>query len=240
MTLLRGITLPLSLLVLASTASIGVIWLQSKPNALAAEYQPDFIKVELYNGQEMFVSRYEVTVKQWNACVSVGACEALTKHDQLDQDHPVTGVNWFDVQNYLSWYRSQTGTSVRLPSRQEWVELSGDHAPVKKQVLFTDPRLSWAANYDITAGPRDRVVKPTGSFGVNESGLSDFKGNVWEWTDSQCGDQVGNQQNCRSGRYAMGEHEAILSDLIRDPGNASCGAGLPPANLGFRLVYTSS
>ncbi len=239
--MLQKTMLPLCLLAVVSAGSAGVIWAKSTAYSLSEQDRPRFETVSLLDGRQLHVGRHEVTIGQWNACVTGGGCEPLAKPGQLNTDHPVTGVNWFDVQNYLAWYQAQTGTPVRLPSRLEWMALSRDHAPVEKKPLFTDPRLAWAANYDLTAGPRDRVVKPVGTFGVNNAGLSDLKGNVWEWTATQCGDggEDNGRENCRSGRYAMGEHEAVLSDFIRDPGNASCGAGIPPANLGFRLVYSS-
>ena len=237
----KGVMLPLCLLVILAISGGDLLWTRLQSPSFAPEDIPEFTEVNLDDGNQIFVGRYEVTLRQWNVCVSDGGCPQLSNKTHSKPNYPITGVNWFDVQNYLVWYRSQTGTDVRLPSREEWIKLSRNHAPKKKTPLFTDPRLSWAANYDLTAGPRDQIVKRIGTFGTNEAGLSDIKGNVWEWTSTQCSDQQGKRlQNCRSGRFAMGEHEAVLSDIIRDPGNASCGAGIPPANLGFRLVYTST
>jgi hypothetical protein len=37
-------------------------------------------------------------------------------------------------------------------------------------------------------------------------------------------------------RVVAGAHRSYMTDFIRDPRNGGCAAGVPPANLGFRLV----
>jgi len=203
----------------------------------AVEDLPEFITVPMPDGDRLSVSRYEVTLREWNACVADGDCEPLSGARDDRQDHPAVKISWFAAQSYISWYQSVTGKPARLPSREEWLAFSGQHAPKERTKLFDDPRLAWAADYDMTAGPPDRVTQVKGSHGANDNGLFDIKGNVWKWTSTECGDPETSRLKCRSGRFAMGEHQAILSDFVSDPGNASCGAGQPPANLGFRLVY---
>ena len=236
--MLLGIKLPFALLFIAGIYWVGQIWSNSQSSVLKLEDLPKFTRVTLDGDSGIFVGIYEVTHRQWMACVYEGGCPELPTQSEPKPDHPVTGVNWYDVQNYISWHGKTTGINARLPSRDEWLQLALEHAPKKKRLLFSDPRLSWAARYDLEAGPRERLPRSKGAFGVNKNGIYDFKGNVWEWTSSICKDpEINDEQNCRSGRYAMGEHEAILSKIVRNPGNASCGAGLPPSNLGFRLVY---
>ena len=37
-------------------------------------------------------------------------------------------------------------------------------------------------------------------------------------------------------RVVQGAHRTYMTDFIRDPRTGGCAAGVPPANLGFRLV----
>jgi hypothetical protein len=41
-------------------------------------------------------------------------------------------------------------------------------------------------------------------------------------------------------RVVEGAHRSYMTDFIRDPRSGGCAAGVPPANLGFRLVVESS
>ncbi|MNX47069.1 Formylglycine-generating sulfatase enzyme [compost metagenome] len=71
-------------------------------------------------------------------------------------------------------------------------------------------------------------------------------GSVWDWT-SDChsrrvldartdgASDAAQGRNCGI-RVAAGRHIAYLPDFIRDPKSGACSVGLPPANLGLRLV----
>jgi hypothetical protein len=37
-------------------------------------------------------------------------------------------------------------------------------------------------------------------------------------------------------RVVQGQHRAYVTDFIRDARAGGCAAGIPPSNLGFRLV----
>lgn len=202
-----------------------------------AEQVPEFVRLPLDHGETLNVGRTEVTVGQWKACVADGVCPRIDVPHKAAPDHPVTKVNWYDAKIYVRWLAEKTGKPIRLPSKHEWVRFAADHRPAVKPKLFDDPRLAWAADYDIGAEPKSRMLRQAGSFGVNVNGISDLTGNVWEWTATCRRAASSDAEYCPSGRLAMGEHAAILNDLVRDPGNAGCGGGIPPANLGFRVVY---
>ena len=89
----------------------------------------------------------------------------------------------------------------------------------------------------------DSEPQPFGHFGANENGLYDTAGNVWEWT-STCfvrtrldddGQAMSKHSNCGV-RVAEGQHRTYVTDFIRDARAGGCAAGVPPSNLGFRLV----
>jgi len=199
---------------------------------------PAVMTVSLVDGSVLNVGQSEVTIREWAVCVTDEACMAPWHAAPPAPDLPVTGVNWLDVQDYLAWLSQKTGHVWRLPSRDEWLRFAAEAAPVPKAPLFKDPRLAWAADYDLTATPRSTIPRPIGSFGANSLGLVDLKGNVWEWTSTCWSDSAGASQHCRGVRIAMGEHDAVLSELTRDPSKAGCGGGIPPSAVGFRVIDT--
>ena len=179
--------------------------------------------------------RYEVTWREWKACYDDGGCSFLPQpgRDVTEGDFPVTDVNRFDVDEYISWINAKSGRTYRLPTADEWSAISGGLSRRKTKKLFDDPRLAWAADY----GSMQQVpakVQPSGSFGAGANGISDLGGNVWEWT-STCAAKSAAGADCPA-YIADGLHEANVSVFIRDPASGGCAVGTPPANIGFRLV----
>jgi formylglycine-generating enzyme required for sulfatase activity len=68
-------------------------------------------------------------------------------------------------------------------------------------------------------------------------------GNVWEWTsacDSRvilnaAGGAVSQRDSCGV-RILEGRHRMAMSAFVQDARGGACSMGLPPDNLGFRLV----
>jgi hypothetical protein len=77
-------------------------------------------------------------------------------------------------------------------------------------------------------------LRPRGSFKLSPDGIADLDGNVWEWT-SGCANPAFAHDTCPA-FIAMGEHEAVVPIFVRDPASGGCATGIPPANLGLRLV----
>ena len=73
--------------------------------------------------------------------------------------------------------------------------------------------------------------------------MLDIAGNVWEWTNTcfvrtaldETGKASEHDANCGV-RVVEGQHRAYVTDFIRDARAGGCAAGVPPSNLGFRLV----
>jgi formylglycine-generating enzyme required for sulfatase activity len=192
------------------------------------------------------IMKQQVTVREYGACMNDGACPKLPVPDDRD-DVPMVGVNWHDATAYADWMTKKTGRTHRLPTDKEWTfaaaEKSSDEsfAPVDP----ADRAQAWIARYEAEANrgkPDAPGVRPTGTFGQNSNGLLDLAGNVWEWTET-CfvratidTEQVRvTNTNCGV-RVVAGAHRSYMTDFIRDPRNGGCAAGVPPANLGFRLV----
>ena len=69
-------------------------------------------------------------------------------------------------------------------------------------------------------------------------------GNVWEWTETcyrramldGAGAETGTARvNCGV-RVVAGRHRSYMTDFVRDARSGGCAVGIPPTNLGFRLV----
>ena len=159
----------------------------------------------------------------------------------------MVGVNWRDATAYARWMTRLTGKLHRLPTDEEWVFAAAEKASDDALPLtgITDSVNAWIARYEAeTSRERPALLapQPVGAFGRNERGLQDVAGNVWEWTDTcfirhDVGSGATRVTNTNCGvRVVQGAHRVYMTDFIRDPRTGGCAAGVPPANLGFRLV----
>jgi formylglycine-generating enzyme required for sulfatase activity len=189
----------------------------------------------LDNGQKLSVARYEVTEAEWRQCYEEGRCSFLPKAAKTPrkQNFPITGVNRFDVAEFIAWINSRSKRTYRLPAAAEWDKLAPDVPRVLTKKLFDDPRLAWAEDFGSMPEISPRV-QPSGHFGTEKNGVSDLKGNVSEWT-STCVRPGFTDADCPAYKVE-GLHETVLSVFIRDPASGGCAVGTPPANIGFRLV----
>ncbi|MTH33716.1 SUMF1/EgtB/PvdO family nonheme iron enzyme [Paracoccus limosus] len=190
----------------------------------------------------------QVSNRQWGACVAAGACPALARAGD-SPDLPVTGVNWYDAQSYAVWLSRQTGATWRLPTDVEWAHAAAELFRDDALGVESDPEnpaALWLAEYAAQSARSrdfDREIRPVGQLNVNSLGVHDIGGAVWDWT-STClrqgeiddhGAILRQSESC--GIYiAEGLHRAAIVDFVREPKSGGCSVGLPPANLGFRLV----
>ncbi len=190
------------------------------------------------------VAKYEVTNAQWDECVDQGGCDHRPKtYPYTRPDHPVSDVNWFDTQQYLTWLSKATGKPYRLPTENEWKLLAADVLAQQDagKRLFDDPRMEWANEYRFFPQRAPRQTQTAGHFGVSSAGIADLDGNVWEWTAS-CWNR--NDQDtpetttarCKGWRVLAGTHVTYVPEFIRHVPIGGCSIGYPPANIGFRVV----
>ncbi|MGV6876342.1 SUMF1/EgtB/PvdO family nonheme iron enzyme [Pseudochelatococcus sp. B33] len=194
------------------------------------------------------IMAYPVSVADYAACVRDAACEA--PGGPADRgDLPVTGVSHRDATAYAVWLSQKTGATWRLPTDAEWAQGAGSRFADDALGIAddgTNPAARWLALYETETARtrnRDKTVKPLGTVNVNELGVHDIGGSVWEWT-STCLRRVETDadgtiaaQNEICGIYIVeGQHRAALTFFVRDPKSGGCSVGAPPDNVGFRLV----
>jgi len=191
------------------------------------------------------IMQHQVSSADYQACVDDGACRALDRDVAVAIDRPAVQVSWHDASAYAAWLSRKTGRHYRLPTDREWAWAAGSKFADDGVAIDADnPAQRWIARYDREAGrDSDTATRPFGAFGINENGLADLSGNVWEWTATcfersvldDAGALAKTNANCGV-RIAEGAHRAYVTDFIRDARAGGCAAGTPPDNLGFRLV----
>lgn len=194
----------------------------------------------------LLIMKHQVSAYDYQRCVDDRACRPLDRGVVVAADRPAVQVNWHDANGYATWLSRKTGETYRLPSDEEWAFAAGsrfrdDGAAVDDN----DPSKRWIARYEREASgtPSDAATRSFGSFGANENGLQDVGGNVWEWTSTcfvrhvinDAGNVASKSPNCGV-RIVEGQHRAYVTDFIRDARAGGCAVGVPPDNLGFRLV----
>lgn len=205
----------------------------------------------------LLIMKRQVSQAEYAACVRAGGCKPLDPafRELRAPDLPAVGLSWTDASAYAAWLSARTGQRWRLPTYAEWVYAAGDayREETPLPAADGDPAQRWLAEYDAQArrGQEATEVRAFGAYGVNATGLMDVAGSVWEWTDDcytrrilaltqggaagAAGADDGADRNCGI-RVAAGRHIAYLPDFIRDPKGGACSVGVPPANLGLRLV----
>jgi formylglycine-generating enzyme required for sulfatase activity len=204
--------------------------------------------LKLSRDAPLVIMKSQVTEAAFDECVRDGACHPLARPSMARPEVPVSGVSWEDASAYARWLSARTGEAWRLPTDEEWVFAAGSR--VRDDTIETvsdDFSQRWLAKYEQEAArgrTGDRRTRRVGSFGVNEHGLFDVAGNVWEWTDNcfvrqsldSANRPVGDSTKNCGVRVIEGAHRTYGSTFLRDARAGGCSVGTPPDNLGFRLV----
>ena len=143
---------------------------------------------------------YEVTFREWEACVADGYCQSRTKPGDFNWGRgtrPVINVSWNDIageKGFPAWLNTKVeGAPYRLPSEAEWeyaaragtaTAYSTGDAISHRQANFAASGGSWIGDATVDFGGRARgQTLPVGAFAPNAFGLYDMHGNVWEWVE---------------------------------------------------------
>ena len=135
-------------------------------------------------GHPFALAKYPVTVTQWKACVSAGACPQLSNDNNMGPNTPVRDVSWDDAQQYLKWLTKISGKSYRLPTEAEWEYAA--RGGTATRYWWGDTMKKGNANCKDCGDPwRPDAPADVGTFAANPYGFYDMNGGVWEWV-SDC------------------------------------------------------
>ena len=164
-----------------------------------------------------------------------------TKPPKGLENHPVSGVSWFDAIEYCNWLSEKIQVAVRLPSEAEWEKAakgSGDN----RQYPWGNNWLEFHCN---SAELELDSTTPVGLFldGASPYGVLDMVGNVWEWCNSKYVSypysENGEREKLdfsvvdhvlRGGSYKLGPHLVRCSIRNKYPANYKLN------DHGFRIV----
>ena len=198
------------------------------------------------------IMKYHVSEADYARCIADAACPEIATKGFSTQSQ--TGVNFADANAYARWLSDLTGQQWRLPTDAEWLRIAGNRTTNDQLFIDAtdaDPSRRWLANYrreTAARGKPDFTAYPQGHFGLNDLGVADIGGNVWEWTETCAqsgtlradGTTIATFSSYCGVRAVQGKHRAYVIDFIRDARSGGCGAGVPPDFLGFRLVRDPS
>lgn len=194
-------------------------------------------------------SQYEEFIRQTRRIVSPSMGWDGQKVPKGLQDHPVTGVTWFDALAYCHWLVEKTGRRYSLPNEAQWEKAcrGGNN--------FVYP---WGDEFDPQRCNYGRpTLAPVDAYPAqNDFGGFDFVGNVSQWTCTLWGEKriapdpeyfYPWQQDARNDPNANSQIRRVVrgSSFKGEPkflrcsvrsGQAPGDIGLPGARHGFRVT----
>jgi len=127
-------------------------------------------------------SQYEEFVRQTKRVVSPSMGWDGQKVPRGLQNHPVTGVTWFDALAYCQWLVERTGRQYSLPNEAQWEKACRGG---------TDCIYPWGDEFDSTRCNYGRpTLAPVDAYPAqNDYRCFDFVGNVIQWTCTLWGEK---------------------------------------------------
>lgn len=191
--------------------------------------------------QPYAISRYPITVAQYQCFVDAGGYEAeqywtkagwqWRKQEEITApeaysgvfgiaNHPQGDVSWYEAVAYCKWLSAQLGKEIRLPSEAEW-ERAARHSDGRAYPWGNQEEYRQRCNMD-ESGIDDTSAVGIFPSGNAECGAADMAGNVWEWCSTAWQDDyenyeqdVNNDLTGEAGRVLRGGSFGDLRNLVR-------------------------
>lgn len=127
------------------------------------------------------LGRYEVTVREWSACLKAGGCDYRPRKAlAADPQAAMRNVSWRDAQQYVKWLSEVTGHEYRLPTEAEW-EFAA-RAGTRTRFWWGDSVGRGNADCKDCGGEWNRKrPADVDTYAPNAFGLYGMNGGVWEW-----------------------------------------------------------
>ena len=164
--------------------------------------------------KSFYIDRHEVTNRRYKIYIDdVGAIPPLNwsknNFPEGKGKYPVTGVSWFDANNFCRW------AGKKLPTEKQWERTARGEG--ENQYPWGNEFKADHANLSPKAGSRN-PVGPVGSHpsGATSLGVMDLIGNVWEWVEDDYAPYKGSVYRSE---YFGGDYKVIRGQSARDIGH---------------------
>jgi formylglycine-generating enzyme required for sulfatase activity len=124
------------------------------------------------------MSKFPITVHEWNECVAAKACENVTAGED---DAPVTNVSWSDAKQFVGWLMQRTQKDYRLPSEAEWEYAA--RGGTETDYWWGDQLKVGIADCKGCGGSYNGKPTKVGSLAANPFDLYDMGGGVDQWVE---------------------------------------------------------
>jgi cytochrome c-type biogenesis protein len=164
--------------------------------------------------KSFYIDRHEVTNRRYKIYIDdVGAIPPLdwskNNFPEGKSNYPVTGVSWFDANNFCRW------AGKKLPTEKQWEKTARGEG--KSQYPWGNEFKANHANLSPKAGSRN-PVGPVGTHpsGATSLGVMDLIGNVWEWVEDDYAPYKGSVYRSE---YFGGDYKVVRGQSARDIGH---------------------
>jgi formylglycine-generating enzyme required for sulfatase activity/class 3 adenylate cyclase len=156
-----------------------MVALQGGSFAMGSNDDPSERPIHRVTVKAFAMSKYPVTVREWNACAAAKACGFTAAGKD---DAPVTNVSWSDAKQYVAWLAEHTKKAYRLPSEAEW-EYAARGGTQTKYWWGDQMQSGNAGCKDCGGDANAEQPLKVGSFKPNPFGLYDMGGGVDQWVE---------------------------------------------------------